>query len=389
MTVSTAVLPPGCSPASGGAGWAGPAGSHLVQGLGQCRVLGPGPLPSAPSPLGCCLLRARRSAPRVRPPPVPGLPASVLIGGPSSARTPPLLRHPLSLPVPGCLQGSGLRRRPSWLSPAALRGPEPELAAPWPAFPLSCHLAQHLQGRPAGGGGRARPARTLARGLSSCVPQLTHCVQVHTTHTHPHTCIHTHLHPHTTYTYTHHTHVHIHAHIPTPTYYIHIHTTHMYTYTHTQTLTHIHSTHTHTTHTTHTYTHTIHTTHTQTLRHTHIYHTHHTHLYTCTHTYVHHTNTYNTQHTDSTHTSPRSLTCTHSHLLPASPWLLAAAPPASLPTCAHSPLVNRASGRGNRSRDSSRGPRSFSFTVGLRLQPPSGWPCWRRPSLCGQWPGGL
>lgn len=131
------------------------------------------------------------------PHPAPGPPDSVLIGGPSSALTPPLPHHPPSLPVPGCLQGPRLRRWPSWAGPAALRGPEPKPAATRPAFPLSCPSGHHLQRRPAGRGGRAKPARTPPWRLSSRIPQLTHCTCIHTTPvTHiPHTCTHTHTHP--------------------------------------------------------------------------------------------------------------------------------------------------------------------------------------------------
>ena len=375
------------------------------------------------------------------PHPAPGLPASVLIGGTSSALTPPLLHHPPSLPVPGCLQGPRLRRWPSWAGPAALRGPEPKPAATRLAFPLSCPSGHHLQGRPAGRGGRAKPARTPPWRLSSRIPQLTHHTRTHTTqvtHT-PHTCTHhTHTHAHTPtpthYVHIHtphnshthhtcvHTHVHIHTHlhshtlctcthttqlthtihmyiyIPPHSHYIHIHTsdtliytTHMYTpHTHIHTCTHTHiPRHSHT-HTPHTHTSILtpyipHThTHSDTLTHT-------THIIPiCTHTYVHHTYTCNTQHTHVTHMSPHSLTRTHSRLLPGSPGLLAATPEVSLPTSTRGPLAIRASGKEGTGAGAACGrPRSFSYTTGRRLQRPSGRPCWRRPSLWGWWPGGV
>ena len=96
--------------------------------------------------------------------------------------------------------------------------------------------------------------------------------------------------------------------------------------------------HTHT----HLHSHTPYIPHIHTLRHTHTTHT----IPICTHvhTHVYHTYTRNTQHTQVTHVSPHSLTCTHS-CQAGSPGLLAAAPEASLPTCTHSPLAIRASGR--------------------------------------------
>ena len=221
------------------------------------------------------------------PHPAPGPPDSVLIGGPSSALTPPLPHHPPSLPVPGCLQGPRLRRWPSWAGPAALRGPEPKPAATRPAFPLSCPSGHHLQRRPAGRGGRAKPARTPPWRLSSRIPQLTHCTCIHTTPvTHiPHTCTHTHTHPytHTLCTHTHTTQL--------------THTPYMCTHTHTHTPTHSHVVYTytpHNSHTPHTCTHTYlhtHTLYTHThIRHTHICHTHvhttHIYTYTCTHTHT-------------------------------------------------------------------------------------------------------
>ena len=261
------------------------------------------------------------------PHPAPGPPDSVLIGGPSSALTPPLPHHPPSLPVPGCLQGPRLRQWPSWAGPAALRGPEPKPAATRPAFPLSCPSGHHLQRRPAGRGGRAKPARTPPWRLSSRIPQLTHCTCIHTTpvthiphtcthHTHTHTytltrCVHVHTtqlthtthmytyippHSHTIYTYTHQTH----SYMPhTCTHHTHIHI-HMYTHTYLDTHAHILHTHTHT-HTppfslriyhihTHTHTHS-HTPHTpypfvhSRMYTTHIHVAHSTHMsHTCLHT---------------------------------------------------------------------------------------------------------
>ena len=181
--------------------------------------------------------------------------------------------------------------------------------------------------------------------------------------------------------YTPHPYTHMYTHIPTYSHAIytpHTHTSHTHVHIHTHLDAHTH---------THLHSHTPYIPHIHTLRHTHTTHT----IPICTHvhTHVYHTYTRNTQHTQVTHVSPHSLTCTHS-CQAGSPGLLAAAPEASLPTCTHSPLAIRASGReGTGAGAACERPRSFSYTTGWRLQRPSGQPCWRRPSLWGQWPGGI